>query len=134
MTRAKRSSRSGQLRLPGQAVPLAEDEVISACRASRCWPSIDRYIWPGPMPSAVETNIKIALERHVFYNGEGCQPALPQNAEDSECFPSKELAMSVCFPEAADTRYADEAKRAICHNHGPVGLPLPPALFREAPA
>ena len=42
---------------------------------------IDRYIWPGPMPSAVENNMKIALE-DIFYNAADIETAL-KNAEDT---------------------------------------------------
>ncbi|MCB2209262.1 extracellular solute-binding protein [bacterium] len=40
---------------------------------------IDRYIWPGAMPSTVENNVKIMLE-NVFYNGMDITEALT-NAE-----------------------------------------------------
>jgi multiple sugar transport system substrate-binding protein len=36
---------------------------------------IDRYIWPGPMPSTLEDNMKIALEE-IFYNGKDIDTAL----------------------------------------------------------
>ena len=66
---------------------------------------IDRYIWPGPMPSAVENNMKIALE-NIFYNGEDVETAL-QNAEDL-C--NEELAMSEFVSVESQYQYADEAK------------------------
>lgn len=36
---------------------------------------IDRYIWPGPMPSTLEDNMKITLEE-IFYNGKDIDTAL----------------------------------------------------------
>ena len=42
---------------------------------------IDRYIWPGAMPSTVETNVKIMLE-DIFYNGKDVTQAL-KDAEES---------------------------------------------------
>lgn len=36
---------------------------------------IDRYIWPGPMPSTLEDNVKIMLEE-IFYNGKDIDTAL----------------------------------------------------------
>ncbi|MEA5016402.1 MAG: extracellular solute-binding protein [Candidatus Limiplasma sp.] len=66
---------------------------------------IDRYIWPGPMPSAVENNMKIALE-DIFYNGANMETAL-QSAEDA-C--NQELAMNEFVPVEAQYKYAGEAK------------------------
>jgi len=40
---------------------------------------IDRYIWPGTMPSTVENNVKIMLE-NIFYNNMNIEDAL-SNAE-----------------------------------------------------
>lgn len=42
--------------------------------------NIDRYCWPGPMPSTVENNLKIAGE-DIFYNGKSIEDTL-QTAED----------------------------------------------------
>ena len=36
---------------------------------------IDRYIWPGPMPSTLEDNVKIMLE-DIFYNDKDIDTAL----------------------------------------------------------
>ena len=38
-------------------------------------PHIDRYIWPGAMPSTLETNMKIAGE-DILYNGKSMDKAL----------------------------------------------------------
>ena len=43
--------------------------------------NIDRYVWPGPMPSTLEDNMKIAGE-DVLYNGVSVKDAL-QKAEDN---------------------------------------------------
>jgi multiple sugar transport system substrate-binding protein len=66
---------------------------------------IDRYIWPGPMPSAVENNMKIALE-DIFYNGADIGTAL-QNAEDT-C--NQELASGEFVSVEPQYKYAGEAK------------------------
>lgn len=43
-------------------------------------PHIDRYIWPGAMPSTVENNMKIAGQ-DILYNGKDPDKAL-KNAAD----------------------------------------------------
>lgn len=85
---------------------LAQDEdILSVSSIAVLAEHIDRYIWPGPMPSAVENNMKIALE-NIFYNGEDVETAL-QNAEDL-C--NEELAMSEFVSVEPQYQYADEAK------------------------
>ena len=85
---------------------LANDADILAVSSIAVLAShIDRYIWPGPMPSAVENNMKIALE-DVFYNGADLETAL-QSAEDA-C--NEELAMSDFASVEPQYKYADEAK------------------------
>ncbi|MEE1031759.1 MAG: extracellular solute-binding protein [Ruminococcus sp.] len=42
---------------------------------------IDKYIWPGPMPSTMETSLKTAAQE-VFYNGVDIDTAL-NNAQDN---------------------------------------------------
>ena len=70
---------------------LANDsDILSVSSIAVLANHIDRYIWPGPMPSAVENNMKIALE-NIFYNGEDVEAAL-QNAEDA-C--NEELALRI---------------------------------------
>jgi multiple sugar transport system substrate-binding protein len=66
---------------------------------------IDRYIWPGTMPSAVENNMKIALE-DIFYNGADIATAL-KSAEDT-C--NQELEGSNFVPAEPQYKYAAEAK------------------------
>ena len=85
---------------------LAQDEdILSVSSIAVLAEHIDRYIWPGPMPSAVENNMKIALE-NIFYNGEDVETAL-QNAEDL-C--NEELTMSEFVSVEPQYQYADEAK------------------------
>jgi len=66
---------------------------------------IDRYIWPGTMPSAVEDNMKIALE-DIFYNSADITTAL-KTAEDT-C--NQELAGSNFVSVEPQYKYASEAK------------------------
>ena len=85
---------------------LANDsDILSVSSIAVLANHIDRYIWPGPMPSAVENNMKIALE-NIFYNGEDVEAAL-QNAEDA-C--NEELASSEFVPVESSYAHTDEAK------------------------
>lgn len=85
---------------------LANDsDILSVSSIAVLANHIDRYIWPGPMPSAVENNMKIALE-NIFYNGEDVEAAL-QNAEDA-C--NEELASSEFVSVESSYAHADEAK------------------------
>ena len=82
-----------------------DSDILSVSSIAVLANHIDRYIWPGPMPSAVENNMKIALE-NIFYNGEDVEAAL-QNAEDA-C--NEELASSEFVPVESSYAHADEAK------------------------
>lgn len=85
---------------------LASDaDILSVSSIAVLADHIDRYIWPGPMPSAVENNMKIALE-DIFYNGADLDTAL-KNAEDT-C--NQELAMSEFTSVESQYTYAGEAK------------------------
>lgn len=42
-------------------------------------PNIEKYVWPGPMPSTIENNMKVAIE-NILFNGESIDEAL-QKAE-----------------------------------------------------
>ncbi len=66
---------------------------------------IDRYIWPGTMPSAVENNMKIALE-DIFYNGADIATALA--SAEATC--NQELAGSGFVSVEPQYAYAAEAK------------------------
>lgn len=54
---------------------LAGDEEIASHPVMRALGSIDRYVWPGPMPATVEDNAKVAVSE-VFYNGVDIDTAL----------------------------------------------------------
>ena len=57
-------------------VSLQSDaELLSVPSIAVLAQHIDRYIWPGPMPSTVEDNVKIMLE-DIFYNGKDIDSAL----------------------------------------------------------
>lgn len=51
---------------------IKEHPVLSALA-----PNIDRYVWPGPMPSTLEDNLKIAGE-NILYNQVPVQKALSE--------------------------------------------------------
>lgn len=65
---------------------------------------IDRYIWPGPMPSTVENNMKILLEE-VFYNGKDLTQALI----DAENAINEDLQDSEFISQEPMYKYASEA-------------------------
>lgn len=65
---------------------------------------IDRYIWPGPMPSTVENNVKILLEE-VFYNGKDLTQALI----DAENAINEDLEDSEFVSQEPMYKYASEA-------------------------
>ena len=85
---------------------LAEDaDILGVSSIAVLANHIDRYIWPGPMPSAVENNMKIALE-DIFYNGADIETAL-KNAEET-C--NMELEGSEFVSVEPQYTYASEAK------------------------
>ena len=85
---------------------LAEDSDILAVEGIAVLAEhIDRYIWPGPMPSAVENNMKIALE-DIFYNGADIETSL-QNAEDTA---NLELETGEFISAEPQYKYAIEVK------------------------
>ena len=65
---------------------------------------IDRYIWPGAMPSTVESNMKILLE-DVFYNGKDLDACL-KTAEDAV---NSDLASLTFQSQEPMYKYAKEA-------------------------
>ena len=65
---------------------------------------IDRYIWPGPMPSTVENNMKIALE-DIFYNDADITEALAA----AEAAVNEDLANSGFVSQEPMYKYAGEA-------------------------
>lgn len=50
------------------AVALADNQQIKDHPVTSVLGSIDRYVWPGPMPATVEDNAKIAMS-DILYNG-----------------------------------------------------------------
>jgi len=66
---------------------------------------IDRYIWPGTMPSTVENNVKIMLE-DIFYNNVDIETALiaAENAINED------LANTDFVSQEPLYKYADDAK------------------------
>jgi len=65
---------------------------------------IDRYIWPGAMPSTVEDNMKIALE-DIFYNNVDITTALTA----AETAINEDLANSDFVSQEPMYKYASEA-------------------------
>ncbi|SEA31052.1 multiple sugar transport system substrate-binding protein [Lachnospiraceae bacterium NK3A20] len=65
---------------------------------------IDRYIWPGTIPSTVEDNVKIMLE-DVFYNGKDITAAL----SDAEQTINEDLANLDFTSQEPMYKYASEA-------------------------
>ena len=85
---------------------LAQDaDILGVSSIAVLANHIDRYIWPGTMPSAVESNMKIALE-DIFYNGADIATAL-QSAEDA-C--NAELAATSFVSVESQYSHAGEAK------------------------
>lgn len=66
---------------------------------------IDRYIWPGPMPSTVENNMKIALE-DIFYNNADITEALTA----AETAVNEDLTNFDFVSQEPMYKYASEAK------------------------
>lgn len=59
-------------------ISLANNEkVLSSPVLAALAPNIDRYVWPGTMPSTLEDNLKIAGE-NILYNGMPISDALAQ--------------------------------------------------------
>ncbi|MDD3334276.1 MAG: extracellular solute-binding protein [Eubacteriales bacterium] len=90
---------------PAKKSLAADEDILNVSSIAVLANHIDRYIWPGPMPSAVENNMKIALE-DIFYNGADISTAL-QSAEDT-C--NQELAMGDFVSVEPQYQYAAEAK------------------------
>lgn len=65
---------------------------------------IERYIWPGSMPSTVETNVKIMLE-NIFYNNIDITKALI----DAETAINEDLANTDFVSQEPMYKYASEA-------------------------
>lgn len=90
---------------PAKKSLAADADILGVSSVAVLAGHIDRYIWPGPMPSAVEENMKIALE-DIFYNGADLDAAL-QSAEDT-C--NQELSTGDFASVEPQYQHADEAK------------------------
>lgn len=90
---------------PAKKSLAADGDILGVESIAVLAKHIDRYIWPGTMPSAVENNMKIALE-DIFYNGADIATAL-KSAEDT-C--NQELEGSNFVPAEPQYKYAAEAK------------------------
>ena len=57
-------------------ISLGDNEkVLSSPVLAALAPNIDRYVWPGTMPSTLEDNLKIAIE-NILYNNMSIEDAL----------------------------------------------------------
>lgn len=66
--------------IPAKSALMEDPELKDTPIVKTVGPHIDRYIWPGAMPSTLETNMKIAGE-DILYNGKSMDKAL-KNAND----------------------------------------------------
>ena len=84
---------------------LQEDEELLAVPSIQVLAEhIDRYIWPGAMPSTVENNVKIMLE-DIFYNDKDIEAAL----KDAEAAINEDLEYSDFISQEPMYKYASEA-------------------------
>lgn len=60
---------------PAKSTLQGDADLLAIPSISVLADHIDRYIWPGAMPSTVEDNVKIMLE-DIFYNGKDITEAL----------------------------------------------------------
>lgn len=72
-------SRDGGL-IPAKSALMDSEELRDTPLVRTVGPHIDRYIWPGSMPSTLENNIKIAGE-DILYNGKSMEKALKNAAK-----------------------------------------------------
>lgn len=61
--------------IPAKTILMENAELKDTPIVKTVGPHIDRYIWPGAMPSTLETNMKIAGE-DILYNGKSMEKAL----------------------------------------------------------
>lgn len=71
-------SREGGL-IPAKEALMESEELKDTPIVRTVGPHIDRYIWPGAMPSTLENNMKIAGE-DILYNGKAPDKALKNAA------------------------------------------------------
>lgn len=84
---------------------LADDQEIAAHPVMTALGSIDRYIWPGPMPATVEDNTKTAVSE-VIYNGKAIEEALASAKATIDA----DLAKTTFTSVESLYAHADEAK------------------------
>lgn len=90
---------------PAKASLKTDADILAVPSMAVLADHIDRYIWPGTLPSTVETNVKIMLE-DVFYNGKDLTAALT-DAEDAI---NADLEGTGYESQEAMYKYASEAK------------------------
>ena len=66
--------------IPAKSALMDAPELKDTPIVKTVGPHIDRYIWPGAMPSTVENNMKIAGE-DILYNGKDTDDALKTAAD-----------------------------------------------------
>jgi len=91
---------------PAKGTLKADADLLKVPSIAVLADHIDRYIWPGPMPSTVENNVKIMLE-DIFYNKADITKALT-NAETTI---NKDLANLKFTSQEPMYKYASEAKK-----------------------
>ncbi len=89
---------------PAKASLQSDADLLAIPSISVLADHIDRYIWPGAMPSTVEDNVKIMLE-DVFYNGKDLDAALA----DAEKAINDDLANLDFTSQESMYKYAGEA-------------------------
>lgn len=65
--------------IPAKAALMESEELKDTPIVKTIRPHIDRYIWPGAMPSTLENNMKIAGE-DILYNGKSMEKTLKNAA------------------------------------------------------
>lgn len=91
---------------PAKASLQDNAEILAVPSIAVLAEHIDRYIWPGSMPSTVETNVKIMLE-DIFYNGKDITTALA----DAENAINEDLAGLEFVSQEPMYKYASEAAK-----------------------
>lgn len=85
-------------------ISLANNEkVLASPVLAALAPNIDRYVWPGTMPSTLEDNMKIAGE-NILYNGVSIEDALAQ----AEQAINTDLSNTEFVPVENMYKYADK--------------------------
>ncbi len=87
------------------SLSLADNAEITSHPVMSALGSIDRYIWPGPMPSTLEDNMKIAVS-DVLYNGVAVTDALAtaQSTIDADLAKTSFVAVENQYAHADEAR------------------------------